>query len=186
MQHPPHQFLICFMSPNKWASLRNILCLKRSRRWHRQGKKQTLSIAKANPAECAVQSRPIRSSGKTPNQNTPWVLPPLVTVYIRGPIKGYILPEGSKDPNNRVLGPKYYTVNVTGALKAYYLGPWTLRAPNKNAPIVTWAIPAPEKHRKTIQAHSGTLLLAFCREPPGACQECTCQGHTLRHPGLGQ
>ena len=34
---------------------------------------------------------------------------------------------GSKDPNNRVLGPKYYNINSIWALKPYYLGPWTLR-----------------------------------------------------------
>ena len=40
---------------------------------------------------------------------------------------GFIGPGGSKDPNNRVLGPKYYTINGIWALKHYYLGPWTLR-----------------------------------------------------------
>ena len=39
----------------------------------------------------------------------------------------YLQPYGFKDPNNRVLGPKYYNVNGTWALKPYYLGPWTLR-----------------------------------------------------------
>ena len=34
---------------------------------------------------------------------------------------------GSKDPNNRVLGPKYYIINGIWALKPYSLGPWTLR-----------------------------------------------------------
>ena len=34
---------------------------------------------------------------------------------------------GSKDPNNRVLGPKYYNINGIWALKPCYLGPWTLR-----------------------------------------------------------
>ena len=34
---------------------------------------------------------------------------------------------GSKDPNNRVLGPKYYNINGIWALKPYYLVPWTLR-----------------------------------------------------------
>ena len=33
----------------------------------------------------------------------------------------------SKDPNNRALGHKYYTINGIWALKPYYLGPWTLR-----------------------------------------------------------
>ena len=37
------------------------------------------------------------------------------------------LPKGSKDPNDRVLGPKYYSINGILALKPYYLGPWTLR-----------------------------------------------------------
>ena len=41
-----------------------------------------------------------------------WVL----TLRVQGP-----------DPNNRVLGPKYYILNSIGALKPYYLGPWTLR-----------------------------------------------------------
>ena len=36
-------------------------------------------------------------------------------------------PQGSKDPNNRVLGPKYYNVDGIWALKPHYLGPWTLR-----------------------------------------------------------
>ena len=37
--------------------------------------------------------------------------------------------KGSKDPNNRVLEPKYYNITGiwAGALKPYYLGPWTLR-----------------------------------------------------------
>ena len=37
------------------------------------------------------------------------------------------LPEGSKDSNNRVLGPKYYDINGIWALIPYYLSPWTLR-----------------------------------------------------------
>ena len=40
-------------------------------------------------------------------------------------------PRGSKDPNNRVLGPKYYTINGIWALKPYYLGPWTFRVLKK-------------------------------------------------------
>ena len=36
-------------------------------------------------------------------------------------------PEGSKDPNNRVLGPKYYRIHGIWTLKPSYLGPWTLR-----------------------------------------------------------
>ena len=36
-------------------------------------------------------------------------------------------PSGFKDPNNRVLGPKYYNIYGAWALKPYYLGPWTLR-----------------------------------------------------------
>ena len=38
-----------------------------------------------------------------------------------------MVPQGSKDPNNRVLGPKYYIISGIWALKPYYLGPWTLR-----------------------------------------------------------
>ena len=38
-----------------------------------------------------------------------------------------LLTEESKDPNNRVLGPKYCNINGIWALKHYYLGPWTLR-----------------------------------------------------------
>ena len=34
--------------------------------------------------------------------------------------------QGSKDPNDRVLGPKYYNMNGIWAPKPYYLGPWTL------------------------------------------------------------
>ena len=37
-----------------------------------------------------------------------------------------VLPEGSKDPNNGVLGPKYYDIDGIWALKRYYWGPWTL------------------------------------------------------------
>ena len=40
-----------------------------------------------------------------------------------------LFPQGSKDPNKRVLGPKYYTINGIWALKNYYMGPWTLRVP---------------------------------------------------------
>ena len=35
-------------------------------------------------------------------------------------------PEGSKDPNNRASGPKYYNFHGIWDLKLYYLGPWTL------------------------------------------------------------
>ena len=31
-----------------------------------------------------------------------------------------------KDPDNRVLGPKYYDIVGIWPLKPYYLGPWTL------------------------------------------------------------
>ena len=34
--------------------------------------------------------------------------------------------QGSKDPDNRVSGPKYPDINGSWALKPYYLGPWTL------------------------------------------------------------
>ena len=34
----------------------------------------------------------------------------------------------SKDPNNRVLGPKFYNIQGIWGLKPYDLGPWTLRA----------------------------------------------------------
>ena len=33
---------------------------------------------------------------------------------------------GSKDPNNKVLGPKCYNINGIWALNPQYLGPWTL------------------------------------------------------------
>ena len=36
-------------------------------------------------------------------------------------------PQGSKDPNDRVLGPKYQLYSSIWALKPYYLGPWTLK-----------------------------------------------------------
>ena len=39
----------------------------------------------------------------------------------------YNSPEGSKDSNNGVLGPKYYNLNGIWDLKPCYLGPWTLR-----------------------------------------------------------
>ena len=35
--------------------------------------------------------------------------------------------KGSKDPNNTVLGHKYYNIKGIWALKRHYLGPWTLR-----------------------------------------------------------
>ena len=35
-------------------------------------------------------------------------------------------PQGSKDPNDRVLGPKYYHPDGILDLKRHYLGPWTL------------------------------------------------------------
>ena len=34
--------------------------------------------------------------------------------------------EGSKDPNNRALGPKFHSCYSIWALKPYHLGPWTL------------------------------------------------------------
>ena len=37
------------------------------------------------------------------------------------------IPQGSKHPNNMVLGPKYYNMKCIWTLKPYYLGPWTLR-----------------------------------------------------------
>ena len=36
-------------------------------------------------------------------------------------------PQGSKDPNNWVLGPKYHNIHGIWARKPDYLGPWTLR-----------------------------------------------------------
>ena len=40
--------------------------------------------------------------------------------------KTEIISYGSKDPNNRIFGPKYYTISGIWALKPYYLGLWTL------------------------------------------------------------
>ena len=40
--------------------------------------------------------------------------------------------QGSKDPNNRVLGPKYYDINGIWALKPSYLGPWTVWVSEKS------------------------------------------------------
>ena len=37
------------------------------------------------------------------------------------------MPSGSKDSTNRVLGPKFFTINGIGVLKPNYLGPWTFR-----------------------------------------------------------
>ena len=39
------------------------------------------------------------------------------------------LPQGSKDPNNRISGPKYFNANVIWALRPDCLGPGTLRFP---------------------------------------------------------
>ena len=36
--------------------------------------------------------------------------------------------QASEDPNTRALGPKYHLYHSIRALKAYHLGPWTLRA----------------------------------------------------------
>ena len=51
-----------------------------------------------------------------------------------GPLKGHLrillilkIPSGSKDPNNRVLGPKYHECYSLWALKPYFFFPWTLR-----------------------------------------------------------
>ena len=41
--------------------------------------------------------------------------------------EAFIVSQGSKDPNNRALGPKYYNINGIWALKPPYLGPWTPR-----------------------------------------------------------
>ena len=55
----------------------------------------------------------------------------------RVPLKGYIGGNAGfygnyigvciQNPNKRVLGPKYYSINGILALKPCYLGPWTLR-----------------------------------------------------------
>ena len=37
------------------------------------------------------------------------------------------LPEGSKDPSNRVVGPKYHNILGIWVLKPHYLSPWTLK-----------------------------------------------------------
>ena len=42
-------------------------------------------------------------------------------------LRPHKLPQGSKDPNNRVLGPNDYNVNGIWAPRPCYLGPWTLR-----------------------------------------------------------
>ena len=34
------------------------------------------------------------------------------------------------DPNNRVVGPKYYNIHGIWAPKPYDSGPWTLRVPH--------------------------------------------------------
>ena len=36
-------------------------------------------------------------------------------------------PKGSKDPNNRALGPETCNINGIWDLQPYYLGAWTLR-----------------------------------------------------------
>ena len=46
-------------------------------------------------------------------------------------------PNGPKDPNNRVLGPKYYNIHGIWALKPKYLGPWTLREMSQSFPTST-------------------------------------------------
>ena len=46
---------------------------------------------------------------------------------VEGFLRGDNIPKGSKDPNHRVLGPKYYNIDGTWVLQPHYLGPWNLR-----------------------------------------------------------
>ena len=67
-------------------------------------------------------------SFRTPNLDSlipkPWQLfSPLSAWDLHGLIES---PKGSKDPNNRVSGPKYHEYCSIWALKPQYLGPWTL------------------------------------------------------------
>ena len=50
-----------------------------------------------------------------------------VKVYVLGSFHDLIALIGSKDPNNRALGPKYSDITSTWALIPHYLSPWTLR-----------------------------------------------------------
>ena len=64
---------------------------------------------------------------------------------------------GSKDPNNRVLGPKYHNINGIWALKPYYLGPWTLR----DSSLKVWGL----KFRRSGRS---SLFIGFGVERLGA------------------
>ena len=46
---------------------------------------------------------------------------------LQGGYSGDVVFLGSKDTNNMVFGSKYCHIHGIGALKPYYLGPWTLR-----------------------------------------------------------
>ena len=55
------------------------------------------------------------------------IISPAIRVSLLITRFNYGLPKASKDPNNRVLGPRYHLYYSIWALKPYYLGPWTLR-----------------------------------------------------------
>ena len=77
-------------------------------------------------------------------------------------------PSGSKDPNNGVLGPKYYNIHGVWALKPYYLGPWPLRVDSQGNmvfPHVQWLRESELKHgRCAMLAVVGIFAqLGWCR-----------------------
>ena len=91
------------------------------------------------------------------------------------------LPLGSKDPNNRALGPKYYN-NINGiwaiwAPKSCYLGPWTLRVKDPLRKEVLRklanAIPANPKPLNCVKPVAGKGCFAYpalydtLHPPPG-------------------
>ena len=61
----------------------------------------------------------------TRGKQAPKYYTPEGSVDLKFPNIPKVGPEGSKDPNNRVFGPKYNNTNGIWALKPYYLGPWT-------------------------------------------------------------
>ena len=80
-------------------------------------------------------------------------------------ISFFTYPDGSKDPNNRVLGPKYHLYFGLWVLKPYYLGPWTLRV------IAVYC------HRELLNPGFTYVWLAG-NEGMGKKMETTIMGHT--------
>ena len=88
--------------------------------------------------------------------------------FIRCTHESFPLPSGSKDPNNRVLGLKYYNIIGIWALKPYYLESFPLHQTS-----TTSTAHSPEAHSFPLAL--GVLpqifpWLTFCR--PQFCSAC--------------